>query len=252
MARVGRTKSDSGFYHVVLKGDGDMDLFDCDRDRIKFLDILDNEINDFKVSLIAWCLMSNHVHMLLEDASDEISEFIHHIATSYARYFNVSAGRKGSVFQDRFFSAPINSDEQLINCTFYIHDNPLNGMGIHPISYLWCSYREYVHEPIRSKTEMVLDMLGGVSQFKDASEDYRHKTYFMLEGKSIPDDDVANAIRFVLGTIDPASIKGLRKARRAPIIKRLRDIGLSIAQIKRATGIGERTIVRDCSGQRFA
>lgn len=247
MPRDRRQKSESGFYHVVLKGDGNMDLFDNDKDRGKFLHKLDDVIRLFKVEIIAWCLMSNHIHLLLDDPDDELSDCIHRIATSYAVYYNDTIHRKGSVFQDRFFSAPVESDEQLVTCTFYIHDNPLNGMGIHPARYQWCSYHEYISVPERTRTDLILDMLGGIDQFIAASEDRRRKTYYMVEGKTIPDDDIANAARAVLGNIEPASVGKLAKDVRAPLIKKLRDIGLSVRQIERITGAGKKMIVRDCA-----
>lgn len=245
MPRDPRTYSETGFYHVIVKGDGGMTLFDSDADRLTFLSILDVALGTFNVSLIAWCLMSNHVHILIEDPKRQMSAFMQQVETSYARYFNISKGRKGSVFQGRFLSIPIMSEGQLLSCVFYIHDNPLKGMGIDPATYYWSSRREYVGVAERTSTALILEMLGGVKGFLEASEHRRFNTYFVKNGSRIPDDDVANAIRSAIGGIEPSTIRGLSKQDRADAIKKMRGIGLSVKQISRATGLGIRTIVRD-------
>ena len=76
------------------------------------------------MDVIAWCLMDNHIHLLLDDGHAHLSDCMHSITTAYAMYFNSKTGRRGPVFQDRFKSVPILDDDQLLNCVRYIHDNP--------------------------------------------------------------------------------------------------------------------------------
>lgn len=245
MTRTARVISESSVYHVIIKGDGGMDIFHDDRDRFTFLATLDGLLSESEVSLIAWCLMSNHVHLLIEDPKQEMGRFMQRLCTSYAKRFNTIAGRTGAVFQDRYFSVPIRTDEQLIRCVLYIHDNPLKGMGIHPKHYFWCSYREYVGAPNRIAPDLVLSLFGGIDGFETATDDMRLKTYYVKNGSKVSDDELDCAVRSVLGDIDPATIKSKPRAERARLIKALKAAGLTFKQIQRKTGMGEKTIMRD-------
>ena len=88
MPRIARRVAESGFYHVVLKGNGGQIIFDDDEDRRAFLAALSSSLEDTELSLIAWCLMSTHVHLLLSDESGCLSSAMHSLATKYAGYFN--------------------------------------------------------------------------------------------------------------------------------------------------------------------
>lgn len=246
MTRTARENSESGVYHVIIKGDGGMDIFHDDRDRFAFLATLDDLLIESRISLFAWCLMSNHVHLLIEDPGQQMGRFMQRLCTSYAKRFNTIAGRTGSVFQDRYFSVPIKTEEQLIRCVLYIHDNPLKGMGIHPKYYFWCSYREYIGTPERIAPDLVLSLLDGADGFKAATGDMRLKTYYVKQGSKVADDELDCAVRSVLGDMDPATIKNKPKAERTRLIKALKAAGLTFKQIQRKTGMGEKTIMRDC------
>lgn len=88
MARRPRGYIDSGLYHVVLKGSGDQIIFEDDEDRIAFTSCLDAYRCEFGVRILAWCLMSNHVHLVLADDDSCLSKFMHSVATAYACGFN--------------------------------------------------------------------------------------------------------------------------------------------------------------------
>lgn len=110
MANAPRRRSETGVYHVVVRGNGRQVLFYDDADRQAFLAMLARRTSDVGMSIWAWCLMSNHVHMLLEDQRNELSHAMQLLLTGYARYFNDKTGHVGHVFQQRFFSEPIESE----------------------------------------------------------------------------------------------------------------------------------------------
>ena len=124
MPRTERRKSASGFYHVVMRGNGRQNLFEDDADRRSFLSYLRGDAERFGVRVLAWCLMSNHIHLLLEDRDDNLSEMMRSLATSYALRFNRRGGHAGHVFQQRFYSNPIEDEAYLLQAMRYIHDNP--------------------------------------------------------------------------------------------------------------------------------
>lgn len=88
MTRRPRAHAESGFYHVILKGSGSQIIFEDDSDRRPFLSYLDMYRRAFDVRIIAWCLMSNHVHMIISDDADALSDFMHSLTPAYACKFN--------------------------------------------------------------------------------------------------------------------------------------------------------------------
>ncbi len=247
MPRMTRLLSDSGFYHVVLRGNGKQLLFEDDADRRQFLQLLREKTDTDGIAVIAWCLMSNHVHLLLEDTKDTLSHMMHALATAYARRFNEKTGHVGAVFQGRFFSAPIKCDRQLLQAVRYLHENPVKAGIARAADYPWSSYREYVHGRGIADTSLVLDMVGGKDGFLRMSENARYGSYYFKTTKLVPDDEAAEAARLLLGGADPATLKACSRLYRDEALRTLRRAGMTVKQIERLTGIGHSTISRATS-----
>lgn len=92
MPRSARARAESGFYHVIQKGNGGQTLFEDAQDYRAYLDFLSNKSADNGISVLAYCLMSNHVHLLLRDPDGRLSEMMHALTTSYAQHFNKRGG----------------------------------------------------------------------------------------------------------------------------------------------------------------
>jgi len=107
---------------------------------------------DTIVDLVAYCLMPTHIHFLLVQKKDKgISTYMKNILDSYTRYFNNKNSRKGPLWQGRFKSAHVESDEQLLHLTRYIHLNPTSSKLVPtPEEWLYSSYREYLYESERN------------------------------------------------------------------------------------------------------
>lgn len=166
MPRTSRKRSETGFYHVILRGNGKQNLFETDKDRAAFMEAARSSFSRDSVTLIAWCLMDNHVHLIIDDPLDRISTAIQRVTSTYAMYFNHSFGHSGHVFEGRYGSVPIIDDEQLLAAVKYVHNNPLKGMGITPDRYPWCSYSEYASGVSRfADIDTLLELLGGTQAF---------------------------------------------------------------------------------------
>lgn len=98
MTRQARVKSPYGYYHVMMRGCGKQYLFEEDYQRRFFMSVAGEACTQYKASLCAWCLMDNHVHMLLSDREDHMWEVVHYIGTLYGQFFNRVTGRCGPVF----------------------------------------------------------------------------------------------------------------------------------------------------------
>ena len=238
MPRSARRMSESGFYHVMLRGNGRQVIFGGDADRREFVHGLRDVLPPLGVGLMAWCLMSNHVHLLLSDADGHLSEAVHALATRYAGYFNRVTGHVGSVFDGRFRSVPIESDAQLLAAVRYIHENPVKAGVCASPDYPWSSYREYVGEPSISDVGPVLDLVGGVEQFERFSSDRRPSGYCFRAGVRVPEDEAADVARAAVYPLEPSELKALDISERNRLLVAMRETGLSVRQIERLTGIG--------------
>ncbi len=171
MPRKVRTQSKNGIYHVMLRGNERKNLFLDDEDKQSFINTFkrlmrhehaNKDKNEKKFFIYAYCLMDNHIHILINQGEDTISRIIKRIGTSYAYYFNKKYSRIGHLFQDRFKSEPIENDSYLLAVTRYIHNNPVKaGIADLPFQYRWSSYIDYIDDSRTDdfvETSSVLDI----------------------------------------------------------------------------------------------
>lgn len=145
MSRTQRKYSSTGCYHIMLRGNEKKDIFLDDHDRFRFLDLISKKIIDKELVVYAYCLMNNHVHLVVHDENDQISGTMKGVATGYAMFFNIKYDRVGHVFQDRFRSEAVLDDRYLLAVTRYVHNNPVKaGLVDQPDQYRWSSYKDYL------------------------------------------------------------------------------------------------------------
>ena len=125
MPRRARLLCESGIYHIMIRGNEKKDIFIDDEDRERFLKIVMDKAHQEEVQILSYCLMNNHIHLLTMQKSLEISRFMKRVGVSYAYYFNKKYGRIGHLFQDRYKSENIDSNEHLLAAVRYIHKNPV-------------------------------------------------------------------------------------------------------------------------------
>ena len=166
MDRKNRQLSESNIYHVVVRGVGRQLIFEDDKDRQEYMQMLLSDARKRNGLILAWCLMGNHVHLLLQLDMEQIAQVMRRVGSGYARYFNKRHDRVGHLFQGRFGSTPISTDEQLMAVVRYIHRNPDEGGVSTYESYPWSSYREYLGQAVTVDTKLVLGTFGSIEQFK--------------------------------------------------------------------------------------
>lgn len=130
------------------------------------------------VELLAFCLMPNHLHLLLKQTSDNgISDYMRYFQNSYAKYFNTKYERSGSLFQSMFKAVRIEDDEQLIHVCRYIHLNPLTSFELKNVGeleyYPWSSYKDYTKNQLESSvtTQTVLNHFPSLESFRQFTQD---------------------------------------------------------------------------------
>lgn len=167
MSRVPRNYYSANFFHVIVQGIKKEYIF-CEEKYIKkYIDNLFKYKSRYNITIIAYCIMNNHAHLLLY-CNDilNISGFMKSVNTSYALFYNKLQNRVGYVFRDRFVSEPINTKRYLLNCIAYIHNNPVKANIVSNLNdYLYSSYKDYINKT-GIATEEVIKLVF------DTSEDY--------------------------------------------------------------------------------
>lgn len=140
MPRQARLILDNVCYHVITRGNEKQTVFRDENDYKAYLKLVSKYKERYKFKIYGWCLMPNHVHMVVESGS--LSKAMHGINLSYAQYFRYKYKSVGHFWQDRFKSYVIQKDEYLINCISYIEYNPVRAkIVLRPEDYAWSSYR---------------------------------------------------------------------------------------------------------------
>lgn len=144
MPRISRSECSLGTYHVYARGVEKRDIYRDERDFRVFLSKCKelSKLCDFK--LYSYCLMSNHYHLQIHTKKANLSEIMLKLNGGYARYFNKKYERVGPLFQGRFQSKLIDSDNYNLYLSKYIHLNPVKaGVVDKPNEWLWSSYSHY-------------------------------------------------------------------------------------------------------------
>ena len=236
MPRQARTKSESGYYHILLRGIGQQNIFEDQQDRQKFIQILGRYKKEMNYQLIAYCLMGNHVHLLLQDVDRCLDVTMKKIAGSYAFYFNWKYERVGHLFQDRFKSEPVDDDAYFLTVLRYIHQNPYKA-GISQIAdYPWSSYKNYIEDCGIVDTEMALALLNGKSNFVQFINETDERKCLDVEfNKRLTDEKAIQIIKSVAKIKNVQDLQTIDKATRNNVMRALKSQGLSVRQISRLT-----------------
>lgn len=125
MPRRPRQLAESGIYHVMLRGVNRDAIFLDDEDCSRFLHSLGQAKDASGCSVLAYCLMSNHAHLVLRTGDEPIGAVVKRLGVRYAGWFNRKYGRIGHLFQDRFRSLPVEDDAYFVTLLRYVWNNPL-------------------------------------------------------------------------------------------------------------------------------
>jgi putative transposase len=145
MARKARAEVEGGLYHVITRGNNRQQIFDSPPDYQKFLSLLTVQKAKLPFFLYAYCLMTNHVHLLLERQTSAVGRIMHRVLTGYAQYYNRRYRRVGHLLQGRHKAILCQSEPYLAELVRYIHLNPVRaGMVTRPEDYEYSSHRAYL------------------------------------------------------------------------------------------------------------
>ena len=243
MPRLPRQKSDSGIYHIMLRGINQQVIFEDDEDYFKFVETLEKykAVSGYKV--FAYCLMSNHIHILIKVEKEDLDLIMKRIAGSYVYWYNWKYYRKGHLFQDRFKSEPIEDDSYFLTVLRYIHQNSVKAGIVKSIDdYRFSSYNDYIDEDSSDIVDCEFTFsLMKMDDFIAFNNEKNDDICLDIDAKDfrLNDVDASKIIKKVSKCDNATEFQELSQEQRDKFIKKLKEKGLSIRQISRLTGISK-------------
>ncbi|MDI3535331.1 MAG: REP-associated tyrosine transposase [Thermosediminibacterales bacterium] len=195
MPRRPRIKSENAIYHIIQRGNEKQIIFREEEDKTRFLNTLKLKKHKYGFEVYCYCLMDNHIHLLVGSEGADVSEFMKSISVSYVMYFNKKYERIGHLFQGRFKSEIVDTDKYFLQASKYIHKNPVKaGIVDLPEKYKWSSYGIYLgvaRDEFRLiDREFLLEIIS--EDKKVAVEEYKK----FVEFEDITDESYKRFIKF--------------------------------------------------------
>jgi len=188
MPRTGRVILPNYPHHVVQRGHNRQVVFPQSQDYRYYLDTLLEWKAGYDIKVYAWCLMTNHAHLVLEppEAVENLGRLMKRLAGRQTRYVNRRLGRSGTLWEGRYKSSPIQMDDYFLACCRYVELNPVRaGMVDDPDNYPWSSYR---NRPVLSASGLLDEHPTYRSLGRSPAERLQHYRHFVLAG--IPDAEL--------------------------------------------------------------
>lgn len=253
MARQARQKSATGIYHIILRGINRQVIFEDDEDRQQFIDCLQRYKGSCQYSVYGFCLMDNHIHLIIKENQEDIASIMKKIGIRFVAWYNRKYNRCGHLFQDRFKSEVVESDEYLLAVLRYIHQSPIkSGQVSHINDFKWSSYSEYIDLPNVVDTEFVLKLFA-----PDRELAMKRFAQFMSEPAAdiscieytqpsvLTDAEARLAIQEYAEVQSPLELQSMDKGDRDKRLRNIKQVpGISTRQIARLTGISQSVVTR--------
>lgn len=251
MPRAPRTKSKTGVYHAMIRGINRQHIFQGKEDKVLFLDRLGKIKEHCLFTIYGYCLMTNHVHLLIHENTETISQIMRRLGSSYVYCYNKKHGRVGHLFQGRFRSEPVDMDTYLLTALRYIHQNPVKaGITKNCAGYRWSSYRDYIRPGRTGRcltdTALCLEIAGGPQQFIEFHQQPSGPVLLDIDDVTRATDEQAKQlIQKALAGKTKADLVKMHHHERNKYLRKLQALpGVSLRQIERITGINRNMIHR--------
>lgn len=234
----------------MLRGANRQEIFHEDEDNIRFLLILDKYTKESEATVYGWCLMDNHVHLLLREGIEDLSSTIKKIGVSFVWYYNNKYKTTGHLFQDRFKSERVEKDEYLLTVLRYIHQNPVKARMVNKVEdWKWSSCLGYYGRDSFSKgllaKNFILQMFSednsnaAIVRFREFNETVNNELCLDDEIKvRLSDQEARVEILKRIGELEIAQVKSLAKLEKDGIFRKVKRIeGVSQRQVARILGV---------------
>lgn len=240
MARQKRIKSETGIYHCMLRGINKQQVFYDEEDYIRFLEILSKckTISGFR--LHAYCLMSNHIHLLIQEGPEPLELVFKRLGDRFVYWYNLKYKRSGPIFQGRYKSEPVNDDEYFISVLRYIHQNPVKaGMTDRCTDYKFSSYNDYYKSLSFTDTQFAKELIGMDEFERIHNEPCAENHLEIVEDETIriTDEDAKTVFENLTKCVTSEEFQWYSKEMQRAYVNLLRANNLSERQICWLTGV---------------
>lgn len=240
MPRQARNKSNSGIYHIMLRGINQQQIFEDDQDYKRFLKILEECKSICEYKVYAYCLMGNHIHLLLETGKEECSLIMKRICTRFVYWYNLKYNRVGHLFQDRYRSEPVEDESYLVMAVVYIHQNPMKAGITKGLSYKYSSYDSYIKGDFGFVDgEKVVEAMQPF-EFAEYHKNFIEARFIDVNEKVVQrktDEDIIELLKKKYKCNSVSDFQKLPTLKRDKYVLELKKHGASLRQISRLTGI---------------
>lgn len=252
MPRKSRKKSATDIYHIIMRGINRQVIFEDSGEYSRFLHTLQKYKEQCGYEIFAYCLMPNHIHLLMRVGLEPLEQVMRRICGSYVYWYNAKHERIGNLFQDRFKSEAIENDSYFLTVLRYIHQNPIKaGLASRVEEYPWSSINEYCDKPT------IIDVNFGLAYFH--TDRYKAQIDLVQFCKEVNDDacleieqntaisdrDAQETVSRVCQIDKPSDLMNLNRNERDQYLRLLKEeYHLSIRQIERLTGINRGVILK--------
>lgn len=238
MPTLPRKISSLGIYHVIYRGVNKQRIFEDAEDYDKFLSVLRKFQAKCGYTILGYCLMSNHIHLIIKIGEMSLGKIFQHIAPSFVYWYNKKYERVGSLFQPRFRSTAINSESHLLIAIRYVHQNPVKAaICKRPGHYEYSSYTNYFNNDLINDT-IVRSIVSCDDFFRFNCEKNDDQCMDIDDEKPRMNDSRAAKIMHKLtGCRNVTEFQALAAKVRDEMLCKMRTAGISLSQTSRITGI---------------
>lgn len=224
----------------MLRGINQQQIFEDEEDCEKFIQVLKEckAISGFK--LFAYCLMGNHIHLLIKPETEPLEQIFKRIGSRYVYWYNWKYYRTGHLFQDRYKSEPVNDDEYFLTVLRYIHQNPVKANLCNSVNeYRLSSYSAYLKNDNNFvDTDFVFEMISQNELLNYFGEENNDKCLDLSDcNNRINDVEAKQIIKSLCGCSNVSEFQKMEQSKQINVIKELKERGLSIRQVSRLTGV---------------
>ena len=244
MARAARQLSESGYMQLIVRGIGRQVLFEDRADRLHYLSLLRRFSAETEVSVCAYCLMENHVHLLIYDPIRQTPLLMKKLGVRYAQHFNRRYERVGHVFQDRYQSEPIEDDGYFLAVYRYILNNPEKAGICKAADYEWSSYSQYDDPAAFVDTSLLRELIGNVGAHEAFMRKEDEAECMEFEPRRHDDEWASAIIRKRLKLNSGTELQSFEREKRNAALRTLKAEGITVRQLERLTGINRGVIQR--------
>ncbi len=241
MPRSARKVSDSGIYHVMLRGINRQDIFLDDEDHRRFLLHLTKCKKICGFEIYAWCLMKNHVHLVIKTEKVPLGEIFRRLGSRYVYWYNLKYERVGHLFQDRFKSETVEDDSYFMSVIRYVIQNPMKaGLEAKPGSYPWNSYRAYTGEDDGLTDTAAMKELFGSEEMLISylcAENTERGMEIPDKNPGVTDTRAREIILSVTGKEPGKAFEGLSSAEKRKATRAIIKENVSLRQLARLSGL---------------